>query len=365
MASRLLALSGGDHTTLADWAAWVTNPVNFGTSGNWNDPTNGGDQILRVANTAFSFGAQQALSINALVTATYYKVTIRPNTEGGVTEVGAKVAADGTLNVSSVSKTPSFGFTGSHQVILDISGTTAVEWTIQGIGFFPGQHRMGAVRLPTSTTRNIYFDRCILVDRSGGNIACIWEGPTTAGSGRAYFRSCVIDARDSSFGGPITGNGSGTYFLGCTIQLQAGTSTAFHVTGTNVSPLYVYGCAIYAIDAGSATYSGTNASAANFQQNYNVSNITGAAWTDDFTGAGNVSNSPIPEMFVGAADQYPKNPAGSLLGVVNWSGLPPGVQSVWPDKDFLGTTITRSGTFSAGAICLSASTPRRPFIFRH
>jgi hypothetical protein len=48
--------SGGNHTSLEDWEAWVNDVGNFGAAANWDDPTNGGHQIVRVADQAIVFG---------------------------------------------------------------------------------------------------------------------------------------------------------------------------------------------------------------------------------------------------------------------------------------------------------------------
>jgi hypothetical protein len=355
MASRVLATSGGDHTTLADWASWATNPANFGGAANWDDPTNGGDQILRVANSTFTFTSSQVLDLDALVTATYYKATVRPNTEGSVTYVGAKVAADGTLNLSSVDKNPRFSNSGySHAYMVDLSSCTAVEWRFEGLAFILANHRTGCLRFASGATRHVYIDRCIFADRTGGGEPVFNGGPTGAAAGRIHLRSCVVDCLDNVNGMVFWQACSGAFILGNTIRIGSGGTTFLTGAGSQIA-VKAYGNAIYHTSDGSSAFTGTGISAADFPTNYNVSNLTGTNWTSDFDSAGDVNNSTIANMFVSSTNQYPKS-AGALHGVVSWAGLPSDVQAVWPTLDFIGNTVTQSGSFSAGAFYVAGTT---------
>lgn len=358
MASRLLALSGGDHTTLEDWEAWVTNPANFGASANWDDPTNGGEQILRVADQQIIFTSLQALDLDALVTATNYKVTIRPNYEGGVTSVGAKVAADGIFDAGTVDKTPRLVNSGyNHQFVLDISNTSTVEWYIEGLTIRPAHHRSGSIAFPANPTRNIYVDRCIVADRTPGGASVFIGGPQPTAVGRVYVRSCLLDSSDDV--AMLWNNASGVFLLGNTIRVGTPVSPFIHRSGGGQLLVHVYGNAIYYVIDGSTAFEGTNMWVpSDFVTGYNVANMSGASWTSDFSGVGNVSNSTIAGMFVSATNQYPKA-GGALADAVTWSGLPPSIQAAWPDFDFFGVAIAKSGTFSAGAIYLAPSLPAR------
>ena len=362
MASRVLG-PGGDHPNLKDWEAWVTNPANFPETGNWDAATNGGEQILRVADQGILFTSLQALDLDALVTATNHKVTIRPNFEGGATAVGAKVAADGSINLATVDKNPSlYNQFYNHQYVIDISNTSNVEWHIQDITIRAGQHRTGLIRFPGNPTRHIYIDRCLLYDRSGGGEPNFNGGPVGAAAGRIHIRSCFIDCTDNTHGMVVWWYASGIRLLGNTIRIWPSNTTAMTQAWNpgDQLPVDVYGNVFYLPTAdGDTNFTATTISAASFPSNFNVSNLTGANWTSDFDGAGDVNNSTRASMFVSSTNQYPKE-NGALHGVVTWSGLPAVIQAVWPDKDFLGATITKSGAFSAGAIYVPGAVAPTP-----
>lgn len=347
MASRLLKASGGDHTTIADWEAWVSDTANFGGT-NWDDTGgNGGDQTLRFANETFNF-ASNDIDADALVTATYFKITFRPDTENSVTSVGEKVEADGTLPIATVSKTPQVTTSSTHARVINLTSSPNAEWHIEGLHLAADNAiRRGALQVPTQPTKDVYIDRCILTDKQQGNHAVINGGGNGSHAGKIYIRSCVMYGVDTAIGVTIYRLASNVYMLGCTIRHE---NNATLITGasSNQNPVKVYGCAFYEGTDGQNRIA-TNIAAANFDSDYNVANFNGTNWTDDFAGAADVSNSTIANMFVGSADQNPKV-GGSLESVVSWSGLPADVQAAWPDTDFYGNTITKSGTFSAGAI---------------
>lgn len=360
MASRHLKASGGDHPTMADWEAWVTDPANFGGT-DWDDTTsgNGGDQILRFADEIFTEIAN-TLTVGALATATYYKVTFRPNTEGGVTSVGEKMLADGVVNLSTVTKTPSIRTQDAHQFALDVFGSPSIEWHIEGLQIDSTAlgHRRGGVRFSNAPTRDSYLDRCFLRDMSGGGGNMIYGGDPgvfggggAANGGKIYVRACTM-ANSDAF--QLWWDASAAYMLGCTVRMDRdtlfdGASEWWH-TQFDVK---AYGNAFYS-DTEPGSRIAINFSAAKFFSDYNVSNFTNTDWTTYFDGAADLNGSTRAAMFVSTTDHNPLV-GGTLDGAVDWASLPADVQAAWPDTDFYGATITKSGTLTAGAIYLEGA----------
>lgn len=353
MASRLLASSGGDHTTIADWEAWVTDAANFNST-DWDDTMsgNGGDQTLRFAGETFALN-QNVIDADALATATYFKVTFRPNTEGSVVPVGQQIETDGTMNIPTLTaKTPRVQVVENHFWSLDLTDSPNVEWHIEDL--FLGAdnaHRHGCIKFPTAPQKDVYLDRCFLRDNFGGGVYMISGGAATGNPGRIFVRSCALHLGDA-YESTVWNSMSGAYLLGNTIYIDGPTTgTAFLASGSQL-PVYLYGNAFFKPADGSLVV-GSNISGSDFQTGYNISNMVGADWENDFGGIGDVSNSTRAAMFVSISDHNPLD-GGSLYGAVTWSELPSGVRTAWSDTDFYGNTIVKSGRFTAGCIYIKA-----------
>lgn len=353
MNSRIVGTTG-DHASIADWEAWVTDSSNF-NGGDWDDTVsgNGGDQVVRFQDQQHA-NTNNSIVCDTLATATYFKVTFRPDTENGVDPVGTTVASAGSIDMDA-GTTPSIYSSQNHSAHLLLDGSPDVEWHIDDLclGYGTSGNRRRSIQFSSSTDFDVYIDRCWLISYPAASGRAYRYGPTGASAGRIYMRSNMIY---SDFNARMFTEMSGYYILGNTFAFDDSDDTFAYVASSGVIPSYLYGNAIFEFEGdGSTTTTAWDGTGSDFLTDYNVSNYTGAAWTGDFDGADDIDNSTRAAAFVNTTtDWYPKD-AGALDGAVDYDALSAGLKAVWPTHDFLGQLIPTSGTITAGGIQLDAA----------
>lgn len=340
--------STGDDADLDAWETFVTTASNFNGT-DWDDGVsgNGGDQAAELQDQAFTKGVGYIIGALSLATATNHVVTVRPvaGTSAGADHQAVGIDPD-TLY------TPYLSATTNHQYALSIDAATQVEWHFEDFTLTTNGSRRHCLKLPTSPSYDIYVDRCHLRKTTGGGAQITNFGPTNGKN--LYIRSCLLRNAENDRN-THSSVGNNLHVLGCTYKDSNGVGGSWAVFRASASTnINVYGCALAAA-ADADTRRATDVSAAEFKSDYNVSTYGNADWTADFDGTNDLNNKTRAGMFDGATGEVHPKASGDLDGAVTWSVLPSAIQTAWPDTDFFGQTITKSGTLTAGCVQLAAA----------
>jgi hypothetical protein len=353
---RLIAPAGGDHTVVLDWEAFVVDTLNYNSS-DWDDGVsgNGGDQTALFSNNDFHTTSANAIDIDALSTATYYKCTMKPDLDNvSVLTAGAQLAnvfAANTTNFHTSYPTiyPRIRCSVNHDPALDLRNSTTIEWHIEDLHLSSLTHRSYTIWFNLASTKDSYVDR-IYASETSSSYPMFWGGGNDTEGGKIYVRSCFTG---KGYGNtPRIIRGENIYFLGNGIM--KGYQSIEMYGATSVGHQYIYGnYFVYNPDA-------TVADATNYDTTYSNSdfNVTNAnsntAWDLDISGTNDISGSidaNVIENNIINANTDPRPLVGGYAdGRITWSNLPADVQAAWPDTDLFGNTIVKSGTLTSGPI---------------